>query len=79
MTFTTLFIDKGGIKKDIPGFSDSFSASEFGFWGEYSLLDFALFNTGAGKGIFICEKEIRKNINNVLFKWDEKNYKFFSL
>ena len=77
MTFTALFIDKGGIKKDIPGFSENFSASEFGFWGEYSLLDFALYNIESDKCFFICEKEMRKSINNVLMKWDEKKYDFF--
>ena len=77
MTFTALFIDKGGINKDIPGFSEKFSASEFGFWCEYSLLDFALYNIMPEKCFFICEKDIRKNINNVLMKWDEKNYDFF--
>ena len=77
MTFTTLFIDKGGIKKNIPGFSEKFPASEFGFWGEYSLLDFALYNILPEKSFFICEKDIRKSINNVLAKWDDRNYDFF--
>lgn len=77
MTYTALFIDKGGIKKDIPGFSEKFSSSEFGFWGEYSLLDFALYNIDSDKCFFICEKEMRKSINNVLMKWDEKKYEFF--
>ena len=77
MNCTTLFIDKGGIRKNIPGFSDFFSVSELGFWGEYSFLDFALYNIKSENVFFICEKEIRKNINSTLLKWDEKNYDFF--
>ncbi len=77
MTFTTLFIDKGGINKDIPGFSEIFSASELGFWGEYSFLDFSLYNVNSIQNIFICEKEIRKCISNVMLKWDERRFDFF--
>ena len=78
MNFTTLFFDKGGIKKDIPGFTEYFSSSELGFWGEYTFLDFALFIINPDKSFFICDREIRKNINNILMKWDEKNYDFFT-
>lgn len=72
MDFATLFIDKGGMRKNIPGFSESFSFAELGFWGEYSFFDFALYNIRTESKYIVCEKELRKNINSILQKWDEK-------
>ena len=76
MDFATLFIDKGGMKKNIPGFSESFSFAELGFWGEYSFFDFALYNIRTESKYIVCEKELRKNINSILQKWDDKSTDF---
>ena len=73
MSYTALFFDKGGIRKMIPGFSEVFSMSELSFWGEYSFIDFAFYNLQSNNKYIICEKEIRKSINTLVQKWDEKN------
>jgi ADP-glucose pyrophosphorylase len=78
MYLTSLFIDRGYLgKKNIPGFSSEFSLSAFPFWGEYSLLDFAYYNTilpvenSEIRRLLLCNKNVKKSAYASLSRWDD--------
>lgn len=76
MPYSVIFIDRCNTRKNIPGFSKNFSFAAFPFFGEYSLLDFALFNTGIKDSSILLKRECKKYFVPAAQKWTNINLSY---